>query len=109
MYLATQLHVTMVLIYCTASTLTSTLLIGYYHGLLLKYIDADFMINKMHSNGLLAEELVLTGHSAHHKKWLLLEHVRHMQTETLMIFCETVQEISPKVGLQLITGIQTLL
>ena len=90
-----------------ATLLPSTLLIGYYHDLLLKYIDSNLLINKLYSNGLLTDsekELISTGHSIHQRNQLLLEHVRHMQTKTLMIFCEYVQEIVPKVGLQLVTG-----
>lgn len=92
--------------------LPSTLLIGYYNGLLLKDVNhVDFLINKMLLHGLLnfnEEKLILTGHSAHQRNQLLLEHVRHMQTQTLMIFCGFVQEIVPKVGLQLVTGMRTL-
>ena len=94
-------------IYCTATASLSTLLIGYYHVLLLKDIEANFLINRMSTNGLLSsfeEELICNGHSAYQRNWLLLEYVRHMQIQTLMVFCEFVQEIAPKVGLQLVTG-----
>ena len=73
----------------------------------MKDINADLLVDKMSSNGLLAahdQELILTGHSMHQRNWLLLEHVRHMKMETLMKFCEFVQGISPQVGLQLIEG-----
>ena len=102
---------TKMFIYCTATISPSTLLIGYYHGLLLKHIDANFLISKMRSNDLLTsyeEELILTGHSCHQRNWLLLEHVRRMQTQTLMVFCEFMQKIAPIVGLQLVTGMQVL-
>ena len=92
-----------------AAISSSTLLIGYYHGLLLKYIDANIMVNKMYSNGLLTayeEELILTGHSMHQRNLLLLGYVRHMQTVTLMIFCDYVQESFPRIGSQLIKGMQ---
>lgn len=90
-----------------ATVLPSTLLIGYYHGLLLKYIDSNLLINKLCSNGLLTDsekELISTGHSVHQRNHQLLEYVQHMQAKTLMIFCKYVQEIVPKVGLQLVTG-----
>ena len=50
------------------------------------------------------EELISTGHSIHQRNQLLLEYVRHMQTVTVMIFCEYVQEIVPRVGSQLFEG-----
>ena len=59
-------------------------------------------------NGLMTTcegELILTGHSTHQRNRLLLKYVQHMQTATLMIFCEYVQETIPRVGLQLTTGI----
>ena len=87
----------------------STLLIGYYHSLLMRDINADLLMDKMSSNGLLAthdQKLILTGHSVHQRNWLLLEHVRHMEMQALMKLCEFVQEISPQVGLQLIAGMQ---
>ena len=58
-------------------------------------------------NGLLTtheEELILTGHSIYQRNQLLLEYVRHMQTATLMIFCEYVEETVPGVGLNLTAG-----
>ena len=73
----------------------------------MKDINADLLMDKMSSNGLLTahdQELILTGHSMYQRNWLLLEHVRHMKMETLMKFCEFVQGISPQVGLQLIEG-----
>ena len=104
----------MVVICCSftvhiAAISSSTLLIGYYHSLLLKYIDSNFLVNKMCSNGLLTaceEELISTGHSIHERSQILLEYVRHMQTVTLMIFCEYVQETIPRVGSKLIKGMQ---
>ena len=85
----------------------STLLIGYYHSLLMKNINPHLLMDTISSNGLLAahdQELILTGHSMHQRCWLLLEHVRHMEMQMLMKICESVQEISPQVGLQLIAG-----
>lgn len=77
----------------------------------MKHIDANFLISKMCSNGLLTsydKELILTGHSPHQRNWLLLEHVRRMRTQSLMGFCEFIQEIAPGIGLQLVTGMQVL-
>ena len=87
---------------------TSTLLIGYYHGLLLKSIDADLLTDKMCSTGLLTnqEQIVISsGHSVYQKNWLLLEHVRCMNAYALKLFCELVQEIWPQIGSQLIVGV----
>ena len=78
----------------------------------MRNINADLLIDKMSSNGLLAahdQELILTGHSVHQRNWLLLEHVRHMEIEAMMKLCKLVQEIYPQIGLQLITGMQVSL
>ena len=86
---------------------TSALLIGYYHGLLLSSIDADLLVDKMCSVGLLSaheQTIITSGHSVYHRNWLLLEHVRHMDVQAAVTFCELVQEIWPQLGLQLITG-----
>jgi len=85
-----------------------TLLIGYYHGLLLRDIDANLLINNMCSKGLLSpddQSLISTGHSAYQRKWFVLEHVKHMDTKVFLEFCELVQNFWPEVGSQLITGI----
>ena len=85
-----------------------TLLIGYYHGLLLKSIDADLLTDKMCSAGLLTaqEQIVISsGHSVYQKNWLLLEHVQHMDVQALVTFCELLQEIWPQIGSQLILGV----
>ena len=77
----------------------------------MRYINADLLMDKISSSGILAshgQEVILTGHSVHQRNWLLLEHVRQMEMQTLMKFCEFVQEILPQVGLQLIAGIQLL-
>ena len=83
------------------------LLIGYYHGLLLRDIDADLLVDKMLSTKLLnadEQRLVSSGHSLHHRNWLLLDHVRHLDSQSLLIFSELVQDMWPHVGLQLVTG-----
>ena len=86
---------------------TATMLIGHYHGLLLKSIDADMLLNKLRSAGLLTaheQTIISSSHSDYHKNWLLLEHVRHLDTPALVTFCELVQDIWPQIGSQLIAG-----
>ena len=59
------------------------------------HIDADMLMDPMSLNGLLAahdQELILTGQSKHQRNWLLLEHMRHMEMQTLVKFCEIVRE-----------------
>ena len=90
---------------------TATLLIGYYHGLLLSSIDADMLTDKMCSAGLLTahEQLIISsGHSVYQRNWMLLDHVRHMDDQALVTFCELVEEMWPQVGSQLIVGTCTL-
>ena len=85
----------------------ATLLIGYYHGLLLRDIDADLLTDKMCSIGLLTvdeQSFISSGHTVYHRNWLLLEHVRHMELKFLLKFCELVQEEWVEIGSQLITG-----
>ena len=89
---------------------TPTLLIGYYHGLLLRSIDADLLIDKMCKVGLLTSQdqtAVASGHSIYHKNQLLLGYVRHMDVQAFLTFCELVQEIWPQIGSQLIAGVST--
>ena len=85
----------------------SMLLIGYYHGLLLRDIKADSLIEKMLSAKLLnayEEDVVLSGHSLHHRNWILLEYVRHLDLQSLKEFIELVKEKWPQIGFQLTTG-----
>jgi len=85
----------------------STLLIGYYHGLLLRDINADLLTDKMCSTGLLSvheQAIISSGHTVHHRNWLLLEYVRHIHQHLLLDFCKLVQEEKPEIGSQLITG-----
>ena len=85
----------------------TTLLIGYYHGLLLRDIDADLLINKMCSTGLLTGDktsVISSGHTVHHRNWLLLEHVRHFELQPLSRFCKLVKEEWVEIGLQLTAG-----
>ena len=91
---------------------TATLLVGYYHGLLLKSINADMLTDAMCSAELLTahEQIVVSsGHSGHHRNLLLLEYVRHMDIQALETFCELVQEMWPQIGSQFVTGVCILL
>ena len=84
-----------------------TLLIGYYHGLLLRDIDADQLTDKMCSTGLLTDHqqtVISSGHTVHHRNWLLLEYVRHVDLNVISEFCKLVLERWPEIGSQLITG-----
>ena len=95
------------LFHCTGWISPSTLLIGYYHGSLMRDINADYLMDEMSSNGLLTahdQELILTGQSIHQRNWLLLEHVQHMKMQALTKFCGFVQESFPQIGLQLTAG-----
>ena len=82
-------------------------MIGYYHGLLLRDIDADLLTNKMCSTGLLTGEeqsLISSGYTVHHRNWLLLEHVRHFEIQPLLVFCKLVKEEWVEIGSQLTAG-----
>ena len=82
----------------------STLLVGYYHGLLLRDVNADTLTKKMCSAGLLnvhEQTAISSGHSIHHRNWLLLEHIRHMDKQSLLKFCKLLQEEWPEIGSQL--------
>ena len=90
---------------------TSTLLTGYYHGLLLRDTNADSLVTDLYSTGLIsAQELhvILSGHSSYHRNWLLLEHVRHMDPQTLLLFSGIVKDVWPQIGMQLITSMLIL-
>ena len=85
----------------------ATLLIGYYHGLLLRDIDADLLTNKMCSTELLTTEeqsVISSGHTVHHRNWLLLENVRHFELQLLLEFCKLVKEEWVEIGSQLTAG-----
>ena len=86
------------------------MLIGYYHGLLLRDTNADLLIDDLCYNGLLStheQEVILSGHSLHCRNWLLLEHVRHMDSSSLMIFSKLVKDLWPQIGIQLVTSMYT--
>ena len=98
-----QVHI----ILLTGMLSTSTLLIGYYHGLLLRDTNADSLIGDLYSTGLLTVEelnVILCSHSSHHRNWLLLEHVRHMDSQAVLTFSRLVKNVWPQIGMQLITG-----
>ena len=85
----------------------ATLLLGYYHGLLLRDIDADLLADKMYSSGLLTANdqfLISSGHTVHHRNWLLMEHIRHMDLQFLSEFFKLVEEEWPEIGSQLNAG-----
>ena len=104
------IHYSLVLFMCVVGLLsTSMLLIGYYHGILLRDTSVDPLINDLCSTGLLTAQklnVISSGHSLHHRNWLLLEHVRHMDSLALLEFSELVKNVWPQIGLQLITGIE---
>ena len=90
----------------------ATLLIGYYHGLLLRDIDSDLLTDKMCSSGLLTadeQSLISSGHTVHHSNWLLLEHVRHMELPLLLEFCKLIEKEWVDIGSQLTTGLYVTL
>jgi len=73
----------------------------------MREINADTLVGKMATNGMLStsdQELISIGHSLHQRNLLLLGCVQHMSTQTLLAFCELVQEVYPKIGFQLVTG-----
>ena len=87
---------------------TSTLLVGYYHDLLLRDVVADSLTTAMVVKGILTtddEKFVNTGYSIYQRNLLLLEYVQSMDTQALLTFCELVQELWPQIGMQLTTGI----
>ena len=82
-------------------------MIGYYHGLLLRDTNADSLIGELYSIGLLSaqeQNMILFGHSSYHKNWLLLEYVRHMNSQALLAFSELVKDVWPQIGMQLVAG-----
>ena len=102
-------------IFCTtfpAMMTTTTLLVGYYRGLLLKVIDFDLLKDKMYSLGLLTaneQVIISSGYSVYQKNWLLLNQVQQMDVQAFLTFCKLVQEIWPQIGSQLISGTYVLL
>ena len=92
---------------CLGTVSNSIIIIGYYHGLLLRDIDADLLVGEMLSAELVnvhEHNLILSGHSLHHRNRLLLDHVRHLNSQSLQVFIELVQDVWPEIGLQMITG-----
>ncbi|XP_065913178.1 uncharacterized protein [Dysidea avara] len=90
---------------------TYTLLIGYYHGLLMRDINVDQLNVKMFTSGLLTahdQNIYLTSHSIHHKKYLLLEIVRHMDGGDILKFCQALGEVCPQISSQLNKAMQSV-
>ena len=88
-------------------TTIQALLVSYYHGLLLRELDADSLTDTMFSCDLLTrneQAIISTGHSIHQRNQMLLEYIQCMDMQALMSFCEVVQEMWPQIGSQLITG-----
>ena len=93
--------------YYTGMASPSTLLIGYYHGVLVRDINADLLADDMCSEKLLSSRdrnLIPIGHSEHHRNWLILEYIRHVDTNIFLAFCKLVSRSWPGIGLQLCTG-----
>ena len=94
--------------YCLGILPTPTLLIGYYYGLLLRDIRSDALIDDLYCSRLLTAQeqaVILSGHSLHHRNYLLLECVRHMDSQSILVFSELVKDVWPQIGTQLLTGI----
>jgi len=92
---------------CVAMIPTPTLLVGYYHGLLMRDVNYDLLMDKMCARGLLTgqdKELVFKGYSVYQRKCLLLDYAESMSTEQLVIFCDLVEELYPEIGTQLKIG-----
>ena len=73
----------------------------------MRDIDADQLTGKMCSAGLLTDHqqtVISSGHTVHHRNWLLLEYVRQMDPESLLKFCKLLQEEWTEIGIQLIIG-----
>ena len=86
----------------------STLLLGYYHGLLLRDIDVDRLTDVMCSSGLLTTDdivLLSANHSTHQKKCMLLAIARLTNDGSLLNFCQAVKEVCPRIGSQMKEGI----
>ena len=86
---------------------SSTLLIGYYHGLLLRDTNAESLMDDLYSSGLVTaqeQNVILSGYSLHHRNFLLLELVRHMDSKAILVFSKVVEDIWPEIGMQLVTG-----
>jgi len=86
---------------------TPTLLVGYYHGLLLRDINVDQLCDKMSSSGLLTthdQHVISTGYSVYQKKYLVLENIRHMDEKSFPVVCEVIHELWPEIGTQLKAG-----
>ena len=79
----------------TLAMMTSqTLLMTYYHDLLLNGVNADLLTDQMCSTQLLTgqeEAIISSGHSIHGRNKMLLEYTRHMDIQAFISFCKLVQ------------------
>ena len=78
----------------------------------MRDIDAGLLTDKMCSTGLLTGDqisIISSGHTVHHRNWLLLEIVRHFELQLLLQFCKLVKEEWVEIGLQLIAGMYVLM
>ena len=55
------------------------------------------------------KSVICSGHTVHHRNWLLLECVRHLELQFLLEFCKLVKKDWEEIGLQLITGMYEVL
>ena len=109
MYIFSKIQSCLLIVFYVLGLLpSSALLIGYYHGLLLRDINVDPLIVTLYSAGLLTTQglnMILFGHSFHHRSLLLLECIRHMDSQAVLAFSELLKDIWPQIGMQLVTGI----
>ena len=84
---------------------TSTLLIGYYHGLLMRDVNVNQLNDKIAPD----QNIFLTSHSIHHKKYLLLEIVRNMDEGDILKICQALEEVCPHISSQLNKGKKCML
>ena len=85
----------------------STLLIGYYYGLLLRDLDVEETVEIMRSNDSLAlqdQALVFSGYSGHQRKIILLEIIRQKDLKYVSAFCELLIDFDLEIGSVLLKG-----
>ena len=93
--------------YFIAATPTSTLLVGYYYDVLLKYVNADQIVGEMISAELLSiqyQDIIFTVHSAYQRSRLLLLYTSYMNTQAFFVFSAVVRNHCPKIGSLLNVG-----
>ena len=85
----------------------STLLIGYYYGLLLRDLNVEETVEIMRSNDSLASQdqaLVFSGYSGHQRKIILLEIIRQKDLKYISAFCELMIDFDLEIGSVLLKG-----